>query len=100
MHEIPINSDFEAAIRAAFGAGEFARARRLWIEWAAQTEAAIRSRSASQDTLARMRALIDWARLVHLSFRARASGRLAALHAAAVYSGPPARPAGSFRARL
>jgi len=95
-----MNTDFETTIRAAFGAGEFSRAQRLWSEWAGQTEAAIRSRSASRDTLAQMRALIDWARLVNFSFRARASGRLASLHAAGVYSGSPVRRAASFRASL
>ncbi len=100
MDEIPMNTDFETAIRVAFSAGEFARARRLWSEWTGQTEVAIRNRSASADTLARMRALIDWARLVTLAFRARTSARLASLHAAAAYSARPAPRAVSFRATL
>jgi hypothetical protein len=99
LHEM-IDTDFEAAIRAAFSAGEFARTRKLWSEWAGQTEAAIRNRSASAGTLARMRALVDWARLVTLAFRARTSARLASLHAAAAYSAQPAPRAVSFRASL
>ena len=95
-----MNLEYEAGIRAAFASGEFSRAPEAVDRMGRAHGSGYPPPVGFRETLARMRGLIDWARLVNLSFRARASGRLAALHAAALYSGPPARPAAWFRASL
>lgn len=85
------------AIRDAFAAGEFARAERLFGEYAGGIAAAIREGTAGPAMLSEARSLIDWARLVAAGFRAQALERIHGARVAEAYSPAAARPAASIR---
>ncbi len=74
------------AIRRAFASGEFAKAQRLWTEYAGELHQAILEGSATEAMLSETRELIDWSRLVVRAFRARAVDRLNGARLTQIYS--------------
>ena len=84
-------------IRSAFAAEEFAKARRLWSQYAAQLQVRIAAGTATAAALAEARELIDWSAVVVKVHQAHAASRLTTLHLAARYQDPQAKPAGGVR---
>ena len=95
-----MNGDSRSAIRNAFASGEFAKAQRLWDDYAAQLRLAIQAGTASETLMTETRELIEWARMVVISFRAGAAARLNRARVAQIYEAPPASRTGFVRTSL
>jgi hypothetical protein len=93
-------ADSVHAIRAAFSAGEFAKAERLFGEYTAEMAGALRGGTARPAMLSEARDLIDWARLVAAGFRAHALDRLKEARLAEAYLAAPGRSRPSIRVSL
>lgn len=95
-----MDGEATAAIRSAFGSGEFDKARRLWADHASKLQDAIVQGSASQSDLAEMRDLIEWARGVVTCFRAQAVKKLSTAQAAELYQDSPPSMAPRMQVRF
>ncbi len=87
--------DFEADFRAAAGAGEFARAHRIWESYVGDLRRTMAAGGVpSGDALTRIDALIEWTRNVVLASRSQISDEIARLDLRLRYAeGPvPRRP--------
>jgi len=80
------------AIQTAFASGEFARAQRLFGEYAAQLQRRIADGTATAALLAETRELIDWSTLVVKVHQAHAANQLKTLYLAARYQCPAPKP--------
>ncbi|MBZ5727988.1 MAG: hypothetical protein LAP87_23720 [Acidobacteriia bacterium] len=88
MDSLPIQP-----VRQAVASGEFARAQRLWNEYAARFEAELARGAIGEARLAEMRELVEWSRTVVLCARAHLGDQLDSAHVAEEY-GMPRVPAG------
>jgi len=90
-----INAQLANAIRDAFASGEFAKAQRLWGDYAEQLRQSIGAGTATAAMLAETRELIDWSALRVKVHRAHAAHQLTGLYLAGFYQEPkPDRPVG------
>ena len=87
-----MNAKAIEGIRRAFASGEFAKAQRLWAEYAGQLRHAILEGSATEAMLRETGELIDWSRLAVKAFRAHAVDRLNSARLAQLYSSPTREP--------
>ncbi len=74
------------AFRNAFAAGEFAKARRLWDEYAEELRRAIASGRARQGELDDAAKLLEWARCSAAAYQAQSAAQLGEARAAARYA--------------
>jgi len=87
-----MNSQLANAIRRAFASGEFAKAQRLWNEYAGQLQRLIAAGSATPAMLSETRELIDWSKLVVKVHQAHAANQLKGLYLAGIYQCPRPNP--------
>ena len=79
-----------AAICDAFASGEFARARRLWEQYAADLHASVAAGTASEAELAEAQSVLENSRLAVTVFRAREADTIGRTRAAQAYRAAPA----------
>ena len=87
-----MNRQLVDAIRTAFASGEFAKAQRLWSEYAGQLQRTIGAGTATAALLSETRELIDWSALVVKVHQAHAANQLKGLYLAGMYQCPRPNP--------
>jgi hypothetical protein len=87
-----MNGQLVDEIRRAFAAEEFAKAQRLWNEYAVQLQRRIAAGTATAAMLLETRELIDWSTTVAKVYQAHAVHQLRGLHLAGVYRRPRPDP--------
>ena len=80
-----MNGQLSEGIRDAFASGEFAKAQRLWNEYAGQFQRAVAAGAATQAMLSETRQLIDWCALRVKVHKAHADSQLNQLYLAGRY---------------
>jgi hypothetical protein len=87
-----MNGHLADRIRKAFASEEFAKAQRLWSEYAVQLQRRIAAGTATPAMLSETRELIDWSTRVVKALQAHTAAQLKSLHLASRYQTPAPQP--------